>query len=440
MSVSSSSAGGGGSGDAESTSGATRAGADAAAKSPSTNLVNGTSAAGARAISTQLIAFYFRAPVKAFFKMRVDYMQVARAINPRVQANEKWSLKMTTPGLLVHAVKHHGWSFIPNQVLPPLFANASVGAILYTSYLNILGHFHEPSAAGARRVYPPPPLRDALAAGMVAGGIQSLVAAPLDALQTRFNVNEMIEAKHRNMWSYAGYKLHEIGIRGVFAGYGFSFVKETLGYGVFFASFEYVKQQMYYSFLTHYYGRKRIRDSLPWNGDSSDSTSTYLPPTSSSSSSSSTIIRPHYAVEPAFLLLAGITASLAQQAIVYPLGNMQSIHYSRLESLDYKTLLEQGALQRSSYVGGTILPRWERLHNAYAHAYGETFAQCGKQARLVGGWRRWLYRGFVWQTLRQVPSTSAGLIVFELVRRKFALEGQGRDVVIEYEGHTILLD
>lgn len=47
----------------------------------------------------------------------------ARAINPRVKANESWSWRMSTPGLLTHAVREYGWAFIPNQVLPPLLAN-----------------------------------------------------------------------------------------------------------------------------------------------------------------------------------------------------------------------------------------------------------------------------------------------------------------------------
>ena len=51
------------------------------------------------------------------------------------------------------------------------------------------------------------------------------VAAPLDALQTRFDVNEMLENRYHNVWRYAKYKLGEIGLRGVFAGYGFSLTK-----------------------------------------------------------------------------------------------------------------------------------------------------------------------------------------------------------------------
>lgn len=37
-------------------------------------VIQGTSAGGARALGTQVAAFYFRAPIKAFFRMRVDYM------------------------------------------------------------------------------------------------------------------------------------------------------------------------------------------------------------------------------------------------------------------------------------------------------------------------------------------------------------------------------
>lgn len=38
------------------------------------NAATGASAAGIRALSAQFVAFYFRAPVKAFFRTRVDYM------------------------------------------------------------------------------------------------------------------------------------------------------------------------------------------------------------------------------------------------------------------------------------------------------------------------------------------------------------------------------
>jgi hypothetical protein len=42
-----------------------------------------------------------------------------------VQANEKWSIHTSTPGLLGHAVRKHGFSFLPNYVMLPLAANVA---------------------------------------------------------------------------------------------------------------------------------------------------------------------------------------------------------------------------------------------------------------------------------------------------------------------------
>lgn len=41
-------------------------------RNPKSNSVTGASAAGVRAISTQFVTFYFRAPAKAFFRTRVE--------------------------------------------------------------------------------------------------------------------------------------------------------------------------------------------------------------------------------------------------------------------------------------------------------------------------------------------------------------------------------
>jgi len=58
-------------------------------------------------------------------------------------------------------------------------------------------------------------------------------------------------------------------------------------------------------------------------------------------------------------------------------------------------------------------------------------------ARKDGGLRRWFYRDFLIRTVTQVPSTAAGLIVFEVIRRRF---GDNSDVVkINKDGYDILL-
>ena len=43
-------------------------------KDPKSNAATGASAAGVRAFTAQAVAFYFRVPVKAFFRTRVDYL------------------------------------------------------------------------------------------------------------------------------------------------------------------------------------------------------------------------------------------------------------------------------------------------------------------------------------------------------------------------------
>lgn len=214
------------------------------------------------------------------------------------------------------------------------------------------------------------------------------------------------------MWHYARDKLAIIGVRGVFAGWGLSLLKDSFGYGVFFSTFEFIKSQAYYDFVTYYYGRhKPLLTSHAYKSTINEDPQTGRP-----------VIRPHYALEPSFILFAGMAASVAQQAIQHPVTQIQELHYGRLESLDYAAKLEP--------------PRRQMLR-LYYHAYRETFAQCQMQAKRAGGWRQWLYRGFLMHTIRQVPSTSAGLIVFEIVRRKYA--GDSEAVRIEKDGYDILL-
>ncbi|KAI1924571.1 Ribulose bisphosphate carboxylase large chain [Ophidiomyces ophidiicola] len=363
-----------------------------ARRNPRTNAATAASAAGVRALSAQAVAFYFRAPVKAFFRTRVDYMVLARAINPRLAEGAAWSWKTTTPGLLAHAVRIYGWRFIPYQVLPPLVANVSVGAVLYTSYLQILSNLHGPTSMANKRIYPPPSPLDTFTAGFAAGTIQSVIAAPLDAIQARFKSDELLNGKHRSAWHHWKNKLSEIGLRGTFSGWSLSFLKDSFGSALFFCLFETVKSQGYYSFVTRYYGSlqpmvvEKLSTTANHPGD--------IP-----------VIRPHYALEPCFLMLAGVTASIGQQVVLHPIGLVQSVYYRRLEQLDCRLSRVQSNRD---------------LMQRRLDAYQETFERCRQRAQRAGGWRAWLFRGFLWNTIRQVPSTSAGLVIFELVRRKAA--------------------
>ncbi|KAI8628779.1 mitochondrial carrier [Xylariaceae sp. FL1651] len=422
---------------------------DGALEKPSRkNAATAASAAGVRALSAQAIAFYFRAPVKAFFRTRVDYLAYARSVHQaqtelltRAAASDHASSRLsltlkqawqwargTTPGLLTSVIRLQGWSVVPQQILPPLMANVGVGAVLYTSYLQILGQLHEESSRSARRVFPPPDPIHTFTAGFLAGSIQSLVAAPLDAIQARYDHRDLIagnsDGKPRSIWSFSAEKLRDIGIRGVFAGWGLSFMKDSFGSAIFFSTFEYVKAQGYYRFIKWYYSGL--------NQDTIHVLARKRP--TSQEENKPVIIRPHYAIEPMFLLLAGIGASFTQQVLLHPLTYIQVRHWDHLEDLDAKA-----AKVREAAAANSNRPkrRW-RMMKAYYNAYRETWTQCSSEAALNGkGILRWLYRGFWWNTIRQVPSTSAGLIIFELVRRKYGSHDE--PVRVATDNYDILL-
>jgi len=212
------------------------------------------------------------------------------------------------------------------------------------------------------------------------------------------------------MWEYGGSKLREIGARGIIAGWGLAFVKDALGFAVFFATSEYVKAQAYYEFVIKYYGEIQRKLSGPLLKSRLDETGNF------------DTIRPHYAIEPVFLTLAGLSASVTQQVIQQPLNLVQSIHYKSLAFLDKQASIDQSkaAMLRSYY-----------------SAYRKTYQQCLIHARRSGGWRRWLYKGLFYNTIKMVPSTSAGLLIFEMVRRRYGNEAEA--VRIQKAGYEIVL-
>ncbi|KAK3985316.1 mitochondrial carrier domain-containing protein [Cladorrhinum sp. PSN332] len=441
-------------------------------KPPSSNAATGASAAGIRAVTSQAVAFYFRAPVKAFFRTRVDYLAYARALQEQQSAIHaallhphtlnaaatgatqgsrvawwhwlKGRLHGTTPGVIAAAVRQYGWRVVPDQVLPPLIANVGVGAVLYTSYLQILAGLHPESGRASKRVYPPPAPIETFTAGFLAGSIQSVIAAPLDAVQARYDLGSSAAGmtgsgntgkvgvidRPRSMWSFSHQKLREIGPRGIFAGWGLSFLKDSMGSAVFFSLFEYLKAQGYYNFVAWYYGSLNedtillLSEKRPASADGRQRTSDDNDP------KMPTIIRPHYAIEPAFLLVAGMGASVAQQVFLHPLSHIQVEHWERLEALDAKARRMKEQVKN---------PQSRTMMQAYRDAYRLTWTECVAEAQTAGlTVRQWLYRGFWWNTIRQVPSTSAGLIIFELVRRKYGLSGE--KVRINRDGYDILLN
>ena len=151
-------------------------------------------------------------------------------------------------------------------------------------------------------------------------------------------------------------------------------MKESLSYGLFFGVFEFIKQQGYYKFLDFYYGGHR---PIPSTGQINTNER-----------------KPHWSISPAFVILAGSSASLAHSFVAFPMQKFQQARYR--VPMSYRDFLSSPSVMR------LYRPSlWELIQR--------------------GG----LYRGFLRQSVRMIPSTSVALIIFEGVRRKFAPGGEG---------------
>lgn len=259
-------------------------------------------------------------------------------------------------------------------MIPSLFLSLanfySIGLVLYTSYLASLAVIAGPKATEFTTI-------DTFKAGFIAGAAQSLAAAPLDAIVTRFSASEMLNSTHKTLWSYSLSKLLEVGPGGVFAGYPISLVKESLGFAFFFATFETIKGQWYRTYI-HYVNKGEKGSKI---------------------------------IYPSFILTAGAVAAISVQAVHYPVGKIQRLHLMRLEALD-KINRERPSSSKYSM--------WKLYSKTYMHTFSQASRLVERDA--AGSWFKWLYGGFARATLTTMPSTSIGLIMFEIMRLRYSIQ------------------
>lgn len=360
------------------------------------------STAGIRALIYQLQTLYLRTPVKLFRPSRFDYMAYVRQVADK---HDNISLKPysfrthSTIGMLVSVVRKEGWKFIPDQVLPPLIANSATGLILYGTYLTALDSFADSKARNVSHYS----AIDTWKAGFIAGAAQSLAAAPVDAIYARLSAAEMLNGSHENLWQYGLFKLRDVGLVGVFAGYGFSLVKESIGFAFYFSTFEVVKTRGYeltYRLITNYRKAKQYlgtKFSINQEQKQVDEQLVRLEQT-----------RLTKILKSSFVLLAGASAAFSLLAVQYPLSKIQSVHLSRLEALDI-----YNASKSSNR------PFIKLYYNSYIDTYNQVM-KIKKKSSMT--WLQLGYRGFFRNALTTIPATSVGLLVFEIMRTKMSDE------------------
>lgn len=372
----------------------------------SSNQAVSLSTAGIRALVYQLQALYLRTPVKLFRPSRFDYLAYVRAMADKHDDLSLKPWRFTTHSslaMLINTIKKEGWKFIPDQILPPLLANSATGIILYSSYLTALDYYDKNRDKNVKAKikgefnYSPV---DTWRAGFIAGIAQSLAAAPIDAIYARSTTSEIINGNHQNLWIYGYKKLQEIGFSGVFAGYGFSLIKESIGFAFYFSTFELVKNQAYgltfNSIIIYRKFKRYLRQKFANIGYYEiDEELINLEEKRLTKILRST-----------FVLLAGASAAFSLLAVQYPITKIQNLHLSRLETLD---IYNSSRRVKKPFV------------KVYYNSYIDTYHQVRKiKSKSKLTWFELSYKGFVRNALSTIPATSIGLLVFEIMRTRLA--------------------
>ncbi|AGO12300.1 AaceriAEL060Cp [[Ashbya] aceris (nom. inval.)] len=401
--------------------------------SPSSSLI-GMVTAGGRSMVYQFTSFYLRAPMKLFRPARYDYTHYLRILltgedkvsqPQRMKPSGRWFrnpaytyyLENSSIGVLTRALNKYGWKVLPDRVLPPLVLNSAAGVVLYTTYLSSLSFLRGPLGAGPEHTQSPPRISEVVCAGFLAGVAQAVASAPIDAIYTRSTANELLSSakKYNSLWLYGIDKLKEIGLVGCFGGFGLSLVKESVGFAVYFTTFEFLKGHVCNKTIEYLEDRRRLKGSSAQL--MSENCERYLPPKTASEVLMGQ--REKQWLQRSFVFGAGVTAAFALQLVQYPMLKLQKVHLSRLEAFDIyqkavSNMRDQSTLEpqisKIRLRGGNT-----RLLHLYFNSYIDTLEHVASISKSTG-MARWLYKGFLRNTLAIIPGTATGLLVLEYMR------------------------
>ncbi|SJM84544.1 uncharacterized protein ZBIST_1737 [Zygosaccharomyces bailii] len=404
--------------------------------SPSTaqrSSIIGALTAGGRTAVYQMTSFYLRTPLKLFRPARFDYLHYLRVVltgeekRPMQESRHRrfkilnpkyfYYLENSSLGILAKALSKYGWKVIPDRILPPLVANSAAGVILYTTYLSTLTYFSKVHKRNSQLHNP----WDIWRSGMLAGAAQALASTPIDAIYTRSSASELLSSakKYDNLWLYGRDKLKEIGLIGCFGGYGITLIKESLGFAVYFTTFELIRGQLCQSLIStikHYDRLKytihntKLTDIFP----SKSSHPRTNPPEELMSA------KEEKWFQRVFIFGGGVTAAFFLQVVQFPFNKIQKVHLSRLEAFDIynRSLLRKS--ESPTVTAPTVKirvkkPNSRRIH-IYYNSYMDTFEHILFIHKNTHSLLKWLYKGFVRNTLAIIPGTTAGLLLLDYMR------------------------
>jgi len=136
--------------------------------------------------------------------------------------------------ILVKTVQKEGVLALYKGMLSPLLGIAGVNSLLFTAY------------ATSKRIISPFPdlsLKQIAGAGAMAGGVNSLLAAPVELFKIRMQAqygsasDKRLSAIFRDMWTQWGFK------KGVMRGFWVTVMREVPAYAGFYTAYEFMKRR-----------------------------------------------------------------------------------------------------------------------------------------------------------------------------------------------------
>lgn len=369
---------------------------------------------GLRYVVYRLTSFYLKTPLKLFRPARFDALFYLRLMEAQKLALRQNTQKITIPrtktaairnalynsslGILIRSLRQHGWKILPQAVAPPFLANSVSGVVLYTSYLTFLPSPFFQSTTSEIKILP----KDAFCSGALAGFMQAIVSQPIEAVYQRSTVSEFLSLTrmHQSLWKFGFDKLKQAGFLGVFyGGFSLSILKESLGFAVYFGSFEYLKYNGYDLLLPT---KNHKETTLPSNqNEQKDPTSS----TTVRDLSMRSEPRPGYLNRKTLQTFnAGVSAAFFLQVIQFPINKILKVHVSNLQM---QSELNFNILTKS------LKHNWSIYSSSYINTFKNIKALYTKEKCTFAAWS---YKGFWRNTLAIIPGTTASLLALEYLR------------------------
>lgn len=362
--------------------------------SSSTESTIGIITAMGRSVIYRFTSFYLRTPVKLFRPPRFDIYHYVREemYDNKTNKNKKFYHRSSLY-ILKQALHRYGWKIIPRTVVPPIFVNSLTGMVLYSTYIHAI---------------PNKPAQDItwfeyFKSGCIAGLTQAIVTTPIDAVYVRSHTSAILSHDHisgtnnkiTNLWIYGWDKWKQLGIIGCYAGFNLTALKEMIGFGCYFSIFEMMKLKLSRDFNYKWGDNYNYNNNININKIEQMKNKKWR--------------------QSFITFVSGITAAFTLQCIQFPISKVQKLHYQRLEILDLLTLPQ-------TIRPSTTNPYRQLLSvsHIYWHSYVHTLKYIKRKHCSTGILEliSWLYRGFVKNTVAIIPSTTAGLMVLDYMRRK----------------------